>query len=62
MHFKNVIIELTLLQNGSKGIRIQYKLKKYHVHDEQNNIKIKMHVPILHTIFNLIGKLNIYHN
>ncbi len=33
-------IELTHLQNGNKGIGIQYKLKKYHVHDEQNIIKI----------------------
>jgi hypothetical protein len=40
MHLKNVSIELTHLQNGNKGIGIQYKLKKCHVHDEQNIIKI----------------------
>jgi hypothetical protein len=33
MHFKNVIIKLTHLQNGNNGI--QYKFKKYHVHDEE---------------------------
>jgi hypothetical protein len=36
----NMIIELTQLQSGYRGIRVQWKLKKYHVHHGQNTTKI----------------------
>ncbi len=35
-----MIIELTHLQSDNRGIKVQWKLKKYHVHHGQNTNKI----------------------
>jgi hypothetical protein len=36
----NVIIEMKYLQSGDRGIRVQRKQFKYHVHHEQSATKI----------------------
>jgi len=36
----DMAIELTHLQSGYRGIQVQWKLKKYHMHHGQNTTKI----------------------
>ncbi len=39
LKMSDMAIELTHLQSGYRGIRVQWKLKKYHVHHGQNTTK-----------------------